>query len=129
MYAWLVGRGLKVEHSAPQTQSQNGSAKRLGGVIKEKARSMRASAKFPRFLWLEITRAAVYLYNRTPKYIYHWKSPYDRFYTRMAHREGVVVDHRKPDQTHLWAYRCKAYAMTTAAQKKQQRLQRLNLKA
>jgi hypothetical protein len=47
----------------------------------------------------------------------------------MAHREGVVVDHRKPDQTHLRAYGCKAYAMTAAAQKKEQRLQRLNPKA
>lgn len=47
----------------------------------------------------------------------------------MAHREGVVVDRRKPDQTHLRAYGCKAYAMTTAAQKKQKRLQRLNPKA
>ena len=90
---------------------------------------MRAGAKFPRFLWPEVVRAAVYLYNRTPKYIYNWKSPYDRFYTRMAHREGVVVDRRKPDQTHLRTYGCKAYAMTTTAQKKQQRLQRLNPKA
>ena len=129
VYAWLVSKGFKVEPSAPQTQSQNGSAERSGGIIKEKARSMRASAKFPRFLWPEISRAAVYLYNRTPKYIHHWKSLYDRFYTRMAHREGVVVDHRKLDQTHLWAYGCKAYAMTTVAQKKQQRLQRLNPKA
>jgi hypothetical protein len=80
---------------------------------------MRASAKFPSFLWPEVVRAAVYLYNRTPKYIYNWKSPYDRFYTRMAHREGVVVNRQKLDQTHLHAYSYKAYTMTTAAQKKQ----------
>jgi hypothetical protein len=47
----------------------------------------------------------------------------------MAHREGVVIDRRKPDQTHLYAYGCKAYAMTATAQKKEQRLQRLNPKA
>jgi len=118
VYKWLVGKGLKVEPSTPDTQSQNGGAKRSGGVIKEKGCAMHASAKFPGFLWPEISRMAVYLYNRTPKYLYYWKSLYKRFFTRMAHREGVVVDRQKPEQTHLKEYRCKAYAMTTATHNK-----------
>ncbi|KAL8376599.1 hypothetical protein RB595_007616 [Gaeumannomyces hyphopodioides] len=62
---------IKIEPSAPYTQSQNGAAERSGGMIKEKARAMKAGAKLPSFLWVEIYRTAVYLYNRTPKYLYN----------------------------------------------------------
>ncbi|KAH7471650.1 hypothetical protein FOMA001_g13746 [Fusarium oxysporum f. sp. matthiolae] len=121
-----IKNGMRLEPSAPYAQSQNGGAERSGGVIKEKARAMRAGAKLPSFLWVEIWRAAVYLYNRTPKYIYNWKTPYERFYTYFAFRDGVVVTERKPDQTHLRVYGCKAFAMTTDALKKKNRRQRLN---
>ncbi|KAF4340968.1 hypothetical protein FBEOM_5107 [Fusarium beomiforme] len=121
-----IQNGMRLEPSAPYTQSQNGGAERSGGVIKEKARAMRAGAKLPSFLWIEIWRAAVYLYNRTPKYIYNWKTPYERFYTYFAFRDGVVVTERKPDQTHLRVYGCKAFAMTTDALKKKNRRQRLD---
>ena len=47
----------------------------------------------------------------------------------MAHREGVVIRRRKPDQTHLRVYGCKAYAMTSTAQLKRQRLRRMDPKA
>lgn len=90
---------------------------------------MRAGANLPAELWPEIAKAAVYLYNRTPKYGYNWKTPYDRFHTYIAHKDGTVVDDRKPSQTHLRAYGCKAFALTTDAQTKSNRLQRLNPKA
>ncbi|OBS15963.1 hypothetical protein FPOA_13014 [Fusarium poae] len=121
-----IKNGMRLEPSAPYAQSQNGGAERSGGVIKEKARAMRIGAKLPSFLWVEIWRAAVYLYNRTPKYIYNWKTPYERFYTYFAIRDGVVVTERKPDQTHLRVYGCKTFAMTTDALKKKNRRQRLN---
>lgn len=37
---------------------------------------MRAGAKPPAHLWKEIYQAAVYLYNKTPKYMYRWTTPY-----------------------------------------------------
>ncbi|SCO80639.1 uncharacterized protein FRV6_04852 [Fusarium oxysporum] len=92
-----IKHGMRLEPSALYAQSQNGSAERSGGVIKEKARAMRIGVKLPSFLWVEIWRAAIYLYNRTPKYIYNWKTPYERFYTYFAFRDGVVVTERKPD--------------------------------
>ena len=73
--------------------------------------------KLPSRLWPEISKSAVYLHNRTPNYIHQWKSPYELFYTK------------KPSQEHLRAYTCKAFAMTTDALKKTNRLQRLNPKA
>jgi hypothetical protein len=63
---WLTARGIKIEPSAPDTQAQNGGAERSGGVIKAKARAIRIGAHLPYDLWSEVTRAAVYLHNRTP---------------------------------------------------------------
>jgi hypothetical protein len=121
--------GMKLEPSAPNTQSQNGGAERSGGVIKEKARAMRLGSKLPGFLWHEIVRSAVYLHNRTPRYIYNWKTPYERFFTYLAYRDGVVATARKPQQAHLRVFGCKAFAMTSDAQLKKNRLQRFNPRA
>jgi hypothetical protein len=60
---WCASLSIRLEPSAPDTQAQNGGAERLGGVIKEKARAIRLDANLLWELWLEITRAAVYLYN------------------------------------------------------------------
>lgn len=122
-------RSIRIEPSAPYTGAQNGAAERSGGVIEERSRAMRKSANLPDALWPEITRAAVYLHNRTPRYNFNWKSPYERFHTYLALQDGIVVRDRKPDQAHLKAYGCKAFALTIEAQKKEKRLQRLNPKA
>jgi hypothetical protein len=122
-------RHIRLEPSAPHTQAQNGGAERSGGVIKEKARTMRAAAKFPSFLWVEIFKSAVYLYNRTPKYLLLWQTPYEAFYTYLAYRDGIVVKDRKPRQAHLRAYGCKVFAMSADALGKKKRLQKLNPKA
>jgi hypothetical protein len=117
---------MKVE---PYTQGQNGGAERSGGVLKDEIRTMAIAANLPDELWPEISRAAVYLHNRKPKYTYNWKSPYDRFHTHLAYRDGVVVEDRKPQQAHLKVYGCKAFVMITDAMKKAKRVQRLKPKA
>jgi hypothetical protein len=127
--AYLNSQFMKVEPSAPYTGAQLGGAERSGGVVKEKIRTMAIGANLPEKLWPEISRAAVYLHNRTPKYTYNWKSPYDRFHTHLAYRDGVVVVDRKPRQEHLKVFGCKAFAMTTEAKKKVNRRRRLNPKA
>ena len=66
---WLNTKGIIVEPSALDTQAQNRGAERSGGVNKEKARAIRLDANLSWELWPEITRAAVYLYNRTLNYI------------------------------------------------------------
>ncbi|KAF7565217.1 hypothetical protein PtrM4_046510 [Pyrenophora tritici-repentis] len=101
----------------------------LRGVIKEKARAIRLDANLPWELWPEITRAAVYLYNRTPNYPNKWKSPYEIFFTRAAATNGIVTGPRRPNQAHLRAYGCKAFAMTDDTHRGKSRLQRLDPKA
>jgi hypothetical protein len=83
--AYLLRQLVRIEPSTPNTPAQNGGAERSGGVIASKARAMRAGVRLPEELWPEIVRAAVYLNNRTPKYAYKWKTPYDRFHTYVAH--------------------------------------------
>jgi len=120
---------IRIEPSPPYTQALNGGAERSGGVVKQKINSMRMGSKLPTALWKEISKTAVYLLNRTPRYQYYWKTPYDQFYTFIAQRNSLPINHKRPDQSHLRAYGCKAFAMTTDALKKANRLQRFNPKA
>ena len=96
MKTFLEQQSMRVEPSPPYTQALNVSAERSGGVIKQKIIAMESSSNLPKELWPEITRAAIYLYNRTPRYSLNWKSPYELFHTRLAHRDGVVIKEQKP---------------------------------
>lgn len=125
----LAREGIKAEPSASHTQCQNGGAERSGGVIKEKIRTMAIGANLPDQLWPEISKAATYLYNRTPKLLHSWKSPYERFHQFVANKEGLNVSHRRPNLTHLKVYGCKAFAMTPDAMEKRKRLKRLQPRA
>ncbi len=44
---WLRGRGIEFEKCAPNTYEQNGAAKRMGRLIKEKSRAIRLLARLP----------------------------------------------------------------------------------
>jgi hypothetical protein len=68
---------IRIKPSPPYTQALNRGAERSGGVVKQKIRSMRASSKLLAALWKEILKTAVYLLNRTPRYQYNWKTPYN----------------------------------------------------
>ena len=115
---FLEQQRIRVEPSPPYTQALNGSGERSGSVIKQKIIAMENSSNLPKEPWPEITHAAVYLYNRTPRYSLNWKSPYELFHTHLTHQDGVVINERKPQQAHLKVYSCKAYYMTTDALKK-----------
>jgi hypothetical protein len=65
---FLASKSIKIEPSAPNTQGQNGCAKRSGGVLKDKERAMRVKARLPYALWLKISKTVIYLYNRTLNY-------------------------------------------------------------
>jgi hypothetical protein len=65
---FLASKSIRIKPSAPNTQNQNGGAKRSGGVLKDKKRAMRVGARLPHALWPDIGKTAVYLYNRTPNY-------------------------------------------------------------
>lgn len=118
----LEKRGIKLEPSPAYTQDLNGAAERSGGVIKEKASAMRDTAKLPSFLWREISATAVYLRNRTPRRRLGWKTPFQLFHSRSG-------EQRQPSLAHLRVFGCKAYAMTTKALQKSDRLKRFHPRA
>ncbi|EED11739.1 conserved hypothetical protein [Talaromyces stipitatus ATCC 10500] len=126
---WLITKHVTIKHSTANNQGQNGAAERSGSVIKDKARAMRNSAKLPEDLWSEIYRASIYLYNRTPKFMYNWKTPYDRFHTCVALQNRICIQDQKPQLAHLKVYGCKAYTLTSGYQLKKNRLQRFNPRA
>ena len=126
---YLSHRSIRWEPSAPHTQAQNGGAERAGSTIKTKARTMRDHAKLPGRLWREYYRAAVYLYNRSPRWADNWRSPYELFYGFFAARDGRVVLDTRPQQAHLRAYGCRTYTMNRMAYEKLQRRDRLKPRA
>ncbi len=115
-------KGTKMEPSAAETPARNGGAERAGAVIKAKARAMRIGANLPEDLWIEITRAAVYLYNRTPRAGNNRQSPYERFHTAIARAKGNPDSPaKKPNNAHLKAYGCKAYGCKAFAMTRRSR--------
>lgn len=90
---------------------------------------MRQGARLPEDLWREIYGTAIYLHNRTPRYLYNWKTPYKRFHTYIAHHDGIVSKDRKPYIDHLRVYGCKTFAMTTQVQRKSNRPHKLDPRA
>lgn len=119
---YLQEKFIKIEPSPPHTQALNGAAERSGGAIKQKIIAMRESSKLPISLWREISSAAVYLMNRTPRWRIYWKTPYEVFHSTETRR-------RYPDLRNLRVYGCKAYAMTTGAMKKEKRKKRFEPRA
>ena len=126
MRKMFTARGVVVERSAPDTQAQNGGAERSGGVIKIKARALRIAARLPHYLWVEVYKAAVYLFNRTPRRSLNWQTPYEVFHSAVARASGNQLAMRKPKMLHLRNYGCRAYAITADALKKENRLLKLN---
>ena len=126
--AWFNKEGITFEPSAPRTQDQNGAAERSGGVVMEKARAMRISARLPHNLWKEIVNSAAYLYNRTPRRSLGWKTPYEVFFSNVENEPTGGLT-KKPQLAHLKAYGCRAYAMTENAQLKKKRKWKLDPKA
>jgi hypothetical protein len=120
--SYLESRHIRTEPSPADTQALNGGAERAWRTIKEQIIAMRDSSKLPNALWREISKAGVYLLNRTPRKRLGWKTPFEIFHSKGDAR-------RKPDLTNLRVYGCKAYAMTTTAMRKEQRLKRFNPKA
>ncbi|KAL2137577.1 hypothetical protein VTI28DRAFT_8991 [Corynascus sepedonium] len=119
---YLERRHIRLEPSPADTQALNGAAERSWRTLKEQINAMRDSARLPTDLWREICKAAIYLLNRTPRQRIAWKTPFEVLYSKGEAR-------RKPDLTSLRVYGCKAYAMTTTAMRKEQRLKRFNPKA
>ena len=120
---WLESQHIKVEPSPAYTQALNGAAERSGGMVKNTIRAMAIGANLPHSLWRETSKTAVYLLNRTPRKRLQWRTPYECFHSKPGGQR------KRPDISHLRVFGCKAYVMTPTAQKKEQRIKRLDPRA
>jgi hypothetical protein len=113
---WLQTEGIDIELAPSYTKEPNGTAERGGGVIQEKARTMRISAKLPENLWPEFWVAASYLHNRSPRQRNGWKSPLETIQSWFkVHNFNFPgdSDDLRPDLWNLYAYGCRAYPLIT----------------
>lgn len=113
---WITRKGITDEPTAPYTSAQNGPAERSGGVLATKARSMIIGANLPQELWPEAIQAAAYLHNRSPQQSLNWDTPFQRLHKWLRdNNRHTGYKETLPDITHLKAYGCRAYPLTTEA--------------
>ena len=86
---WCNQNGIFFEPYAPDTNAQNGGAKRFGQLIMEKTRVIRLSVNLPHKLWREIVATTTHLYNQIPQASNNWKSPYEAFYSYVFNKIEV----------------------------------------
>lgn len=89
--------GIIVQHTAPATPEQNGSAERAGQTLAIIGRGFRIAAKLPSNLWPELITTGVYIANRTPIRRHNFKTPYELLFDK------------PPKLHHLHIIGCKAY--------------------
>jgi hypothetical protein len=89
---YLESRHIRTEPSPADTQALNGAAERAWRTIKEQIIAMRDSSKLPNALWREISKAAVYLLNRTPRKRLEWKTPFEILHSKGDARR-ICNDH------------------------------------
>ncbi|KAI0992239.1 hypothetical protein K3495_g15947 [Podosphaera aphanis] len=74
--------GIQLLPSAPHTQAQNGRPERVGGEIIRRARAISIQSKLSLALWCELVKTAAYLLNRTPRYKFGNKTPFEILYKK-----------------------------------------------
>jgi len=107
---WLANQGITLNPSPPYTQDQNGAAERSGGVIITAARAIHIDSQLPGYMWPEVTTAAGYLLNRTPRQKYQWRTPWEVLQDYYNTRNQIDHDPR-PKIGHIRIFGCRAYPL------------------
>jgi hypothetical protein len=128
--SWMNAYGIVFEPSPAHTKEPDGHAERSGGVIGEKARTMRIHANLPEELWPYIIEATCYLYNRLPNERLSWMSPMELVNRCRMMSDGIDGDWVTPYNGNWRAYGCKAYVMKADMQEGREKLYfKLNARA
>ncbi|KAL0320291.1 UNVERIFIED_CONTAM: Retrovirus-related Pol polyprotein from transposon TNT 1-94 [Sesamum radiatum] len=75
---FLAEQGIVAQYTMPGSPDQNGVAKRRNRTLLDMVRSMMASSKLPKFLWIEALKTAVYILNQVPTKAVS-KTPFELF--------------------------------------------------
>ncbi len=96
---FIYSKGITLEHSAAETQAQNGYSERAGRVIVTMARALSIGSSIPEYMWPEAIKFCAYIRNMTPIQRHEWKTPHE------------LVTGSKPDARHLKIWGCRAYPL------------------
>ncbi|KAL0403765.1 UNVERIFIED_CONTAM: putative mitochondrial protein [Sesamum radiatum] len=75
---FLAEQGIVAQYTMPGSPDQNGIVERKNRTLLDMVRSMMASSKLPKFLWIEALKMAVYILNRVPTKAVS-KTPFELF--------------------------------------------------
>ena len=110
--AMLAEEGIIWEPSAPYAKEQNGIAERKNLTIMNSVRAIMDDAGLPWFLWGEIAKTSIYLYNRRPV---------ARLRVQNVTPEEAYTN-IKPDISHYRMIGCDAWLAISKDQKDQKKL-------
>lgn len=77
MLSLFAKHGIYFHKSCPDTEQQNGVAKRKHRHILEMTRSFLFAASMPAYFWLEAVSTVVCIINRLPTKVLHNKTPFE----------------------------------------------------
>ncbi|KAL0400199.1 UNVERIFIED_CONTAM: hypothetical protein Sradi_2363200 [Sesamum radiatum] len=75
---FLAEQGIVAQYTMPGSPDQNGVAVRRNRTLLDMVRSMMASSKLPKFLWIVALKTAVYILNQVPTKAVS-KTPFELF--------------------------------------------------
>ncbi|KAL0373926.1 UNVERIFIED_CONTAM: Secreted RxLR effector protein [Sesamum radiatum] len=75
---FLAEQGIIAQYTMPDSPNQNGVVERRNPTLLDMVRSMMASSKLPKFLWIKAIKTAVYILNRVPTKAVS-KTPFELF--------------------------------------------------
>ncbi|KAL0415524.1 UNVERIFIED_CONTAM: Retrovirus-related Pol polyprotein from transposon TNT 1-94 [Sesamum latifolium] len=75
---FLKEQGIVAQYTMPGSPDQNGVAERRNRTLLDMVRSMMASSKLPKSLWIEALKTVVYILNRVPTKAVS-KTPFELF--------------------------------------------------
>ena len=94
---FLKELGMNILTSVPHMHQQNGRAEHFIRTIMDKSQAIHLESCALQSWWEFAVDCAIHVYNHTPIQCHNWKTPVE------------LLDHTKPDVTHLHVFGCGAY--------------------
>jgi len=99
--AWLHGKGIEHQRSAPYTSQHNGMAERFNRTVQERTSALLCDAGLDPKYWAEAATTINTVANMTPQR-HQTATPYELFHGK------------RPDVSHLRVFGCRAWAYNPA---------------
>ena len=98
----MVSKGIDIQIMTPYAHPQNGKIEQYIWTIEDGIQTLIADSKLPLSFWGDAALMFVYLHNRLPT-------------SMLPNNQTLheVINHSKPDLSHLWVWGCQCFAIIT----------------